>query len=222
MDEVRMKTVVIEGKMPLLMHADNIEWSDEMSAWSKDPGNKKFSKAGDDRTPAFRWIGALNWDDYKSGVITIPCEYIMKMLMESGAAVSTGQKQQTFKAITQTGIICKEMHWPLLVNGKPVKMAEIQRIRQLKNFSEHVAAVRELGFDLFIKRARIGQQKHVRVRPRFDKWSCSGEIALLDDRLTDRVLADILSVGGTYKGLGSWRPGGKTPGTWGTFSAKIS
>ena len=63
-----MRTVRIEltGKMPLIMHADNIEWADEMEAWRTNPANKAKSKAGDDRTPPWRWIGSLNYNDPKT------------------------------------------------------------------------------------------------------------------------------------------------------------
>src|SRR5688500_18972337 len=67
--------VKIKGVTPLLMHADNIEWADSMDEWNREPGNKATSKAGDDRTPAWRWLGCLNHD---SEIVTIPSEYIMR------------------------------------------------------------------------------------------------------------------------------------------------
>ena len=64
-----MRTVGIQltSKMPMLMHADNIEWADSMEDWKNDPMNKAVSKAGDDRTPPYRWIGCLNYDDPEEG-----------------------------------------------------------------------------------------------------------------------------------------------------------
>jgi hypothetical protein len=35
------------------------------------------------------------------------------------------------------------------------------------------------------------------------------------------VLSDIFNYAGRYKGLGDWRPGSKTPGTWGMFTAEV-
>ena len=50
-------SVTLVGETPLLMHQDNLAWEDAMMQWRKDPANKKVSVAGDDRSPAFRWIG---------------------------------------------------------------------------------------------------------------------------------------------------------------------
>jgi hypothetical protein len=214
--------VTLKGTMPLLMHADNIEWADKMEAWRKEPDNKALSKAGDDRTPAWRWLGCLNHDDSKTGVVTIPSDYIMSCMMGGGALVPTGKGQTTFKALSQSGLLCSEFHWPLLVNGKPIAMKDVGKLRAESVFAKHVEAVEALGFSLFVKRAKIGASKHIRVRPRFDNWSATGEISILNEQITRDILVKILTQSGRFKGLGDWRPGGKTPGPWGTFEAKIA
>jgi len=86
-------TVTITGSTPLLMHADNIEWADLMEDWKNNPKNKAMSKAGEDRTPPWRWIGCLNYDDPKTGVVTLPSEYIMASVMGGAAQVPTRQGQ---------------------------------------------------------------------------------------------------------------------------------
>lgn len=218
---MRLYNVEITGVMPLLMHADNIEWADRMEAWKNDKDNKQKSRAGDDRTPAFRWIGSLYRND--AGLVTIPTENIMRSLMEGGAMVlvPSGKSGKTFKAQSQSGVIPREPHWPLLVDGKPVATDRIDALLGETDFAAHEATVQSLGFSLFVKRARIGTAKHIRVRPRFDRWSVKGELAVVDDQITDQVLADILDMAGKYKGLGDWRPSSKTPGTFGMFSAEI-
>ena len=218
---MRKIQVKFEHEMPLLMHADNIEWADRMEEWKNDPANKAVSKAGDDRTPPWRWIGCLNYDDPKTGVITIPSEYIMRNLMGGAAEVPTGKGRKTFKEQSQSGILSSAFHWPLKIRGKPVPMASINALMKLRTFAEHVAAVRDLGFSLFVKRAKIGSSKHIRVRPRFDDWSTAGELIILDDQITDKVVMNILEIGGRFKGLGDWRPSAKTPGPFGTFKASI-
>lgn len=45
------------GLSPLLCHADNVAWGDLLDAWAKRPGKK--GSAGDDRAPAWRWMGSL-------------------------------------------------------------------------------------------------------------------------------------------------------------------
>ena len=78
-----------------------------------------------------------------------------------------------------------------------------------------------MGFSLFVKRARIGQSKHIRVRPRFDNWAAQGELLVTDEQITENILRDILEMAGKYKGLGDWRPSSKTPGFYGTFNAEV-
>ena len=210
--------VSLKGMTPLLIHQDNIEWADKMEEWKNDPKNKKMSKAGDDRTPPWRWIGCLYHD---GDVLTIPSENIMRCIMEAAAQVPTGKGQKTFKSQSQSGLMCRQHHWPLLVNGQTVKMADVNALFDLESFAEHTEAVKELGFELYVKRAKIGQSKHIRVRPRIDVWSLEGEIVIMDKQITLGILRQILEIGGQYKGLCDWRPGCKTPGPWGMFEAKV-
>ena len=219
-----MRTVRVEfvGETPILMHADNIEWADQMAEWQKDPKNKGKSKAGDDRTPAWRWIGCLNYDDPQKGVVTIPYEYTMSCLMGGAAEVPMGKGQKTFKSLSQSGIMCSDLHWPLLINGgTPVQMKPIHELLKVSDFKKHKEAVKEMGFELYTKRAKVGQSKHIRVRPRFDNWRVQGDLIIIDDLITNAVLENILDAAGRLKGLCDWRPGGKTPGPWGRFKARI-
>lgn len=213
--------VKIKGLTPLLMHADNIEWSDAMEEWRRDPDNKARSKAGDDRTPPFRWIGSLNTD---GKIVTIPSEYIMRCIMEGGALVPTGSGKKTFKSQSQSGLLCPEFHWPLQLNGSgaTVSMDSINELKGKSKFIEHVQGAQKLGFSLFIKRVRVGQNKHIRVRPRFEQWATEGRIAIVDEMITPSILQKILDLAGRYKGLGNWRPGCPTPGSFGMFEAKVS
>lgn len=215
-----MKTykVKITGTMPLLMHADNIEWADAMEEWKNDPKNKKTSKAGDDRTPPWRWIGCLNHD---GKVVTIPSEYIMRCIMGGAAEVPTGKGKKTFKAQSQSGILCSDFHWPLHIKDKPIGMDDVNSLRDLETFKEHMEAAKMLGFTLFVKRAKIGNSKHIRVRPRFDDWSIQGDLMVTDEQITKVVLGQILEIAGRLKGIGDWRPGAPTPGPFGMFTAEF-
>ena len=49
--------VTLTGESPLLMHADDLKWRSELDRWLANPENKRLSKAGDDRTPAWKWLG---------------------------------------------------------------------------------------------------------------------------------------------------------------------
>lgn len=215
--------VTITGSTPLLMHADNIEWADKMDLWKNHPENRTKSKAGDDRTPPWRWIGCLNYDDPDNGHVALPSEYIMGSCMGGGAEVATGKGKKTFKSQTQSGMLSEDLFWPLkLEEDYMVPMAGVQKLMTLKTFQEHSQAVRDFGFSLFVKRARIGQSKHIRVRPRFDKWSATGKLIVTDEQITEVVLKQILEIAGKRKGLGDWRPGAPKPGPFGTFTAEIA
>ena len=211
--------ITLTGKMPLLMHADNIEWADVMEQWKANPNSKKIGKAGDDRTPAFRWIGCLYHDGTTIGM---PNDNLMRCMMEGGALVPVpGATRKTFKSQTQSGMLVEGSHWPLRVQGKEIAIAPILTLQDEASFAEHKRVAREYGFDLYVKRARIGQSKHVRVRPRFDEWAVEGLVRVWDEQITSDVLTQIITQAGYYKGLGDWRPGGKTPGPFGMFTATV-
>jgi hypothetical protein len=191
-----------------------------MEAWKNDPMNKKVSKAGDDRSPAFRWIGSLYHDGTN---IAIPSDLIMACLMGGGAMVPVpgGRGGKTFKAQTQSGCITGEAFWPMQIRGQLVNMRALECLMQEGDFAEHQRVVTALGFDLFVKRAAIGPAKHVRVRPRFAQWIATGTLNVWDEQLTTEIVQTIFNYAGQYKGLGDWRPGSKRPGPHGMFAAQV-
>lgn len=206
------------GISPLLMHNDNIEFADALSEWRKKPANKKAGVPGDDRSPAFSWLGNLYEHD---GKVVVPADNISRAIMEGGASVTVSGKK-TFKAQTQSGMVVVESGWPVTVDGKTIATDELFALRDESDFSVHREAAVARGFSLFVKRARLGSgSKHVRVRPRFDRWQIAGHIKVWDPQITRDVLATILSYAGDYKGLCDWRPSGKTPGPFGRFSVEL-
>lgn len=217
-----MKTyrITLESRSPFLQHWDNIEWAEKMKAWREVPENKKLSVAGDDRSPAFTWLGSLYHD---GNVVTVPADNLMRCFMEGGAGVVVpgGKNGKTFKAQTQSGMLVAEEHWPLLVKGKPIPVKPLFALANTNDFERHVVAAQASGFSLFVKRAKIGQSKHIRVRPRFDGWSTSGMIQVWDEQLTLPALRDIVRMMGSYKGLGDWRPSSRTPGPFGRFEGTV-
>ncbi len=206
---------VLTGTQPLLMHHDNIEGSDFVKAWIRDPENKNISTAGDDRTPAWTWQTYC----YNDGEhLAIPSENIMSCLKTAGTR-KIMQKQKTFKEATQAGILIPTEFVKFEVGGKQVPWQSIEAMRD-KDFKTQYEEVKKLGFLLFMKRAVIGKSKHVRVRPRFEEWKIQGEADIITPELTLEVLKEIFNLAGRV-GLGDWRPGCKSPGPFGQFSAKI-
>lgn len=216
---MRTYTVTITGKTPLIMHHDNIDWSDQMGLWKLDPKNKAGSKPGDDRTPAYRWLGALYHDGER---IVIPSDNIMRCLMAGGAMMPTGKGQKTFKAQTQSGMMAPDLYWPLLVDGNQIPVARLLAELERRTWDEWNVLAAESGFTLYVKRVKIGQAKHIRVRPRFDRWSVRGSLVVLDEAITPEVLAHIGTLSGQYAGLCDWRPGSSTPGPYGMFEFTLA
>lgn len=209
--------VTITGTRPLLMHADDIVWADRMKAWERDPANRAERKVADDRSPGYRWLGCLYHDDEQ---VVIPSENIMRCLMEGATMVPTGKGQKTFKAQSQSGCTIPEGSWPLRVNGKTVPVSTLFE-DLTRTFDDFQALAADLGFLLFLKRARIGQAKHIRVRPRFDRWSIEGSMHVIDKEMTPEILQTIWDYAGRMKGLCDWRPSSKTPGSFGMFDATV-
>ena len=211
--------IILEGETPLLMHRDNIQFSERVRAWQQE--NRSLSVAGDDRTPAWSWIGSL-YDDGE--YVGLNADNMMTMLREGGAKVPTGAKNETYKRQTQSGIVLEEICPPLLVNGKRLEMAPISALLDEDDFAAHVEAVQEMGFDLLVKRAKVGTSKHIRVRPMFGKWAVITSLMVVDPKesgITQEVLQKILNKAGSLCGLGDWRPSSRTPGQFGRFSATV-
>jgi hypothetical protein len=213
---IRTYAVKLKGLTPLLMHWDNIEWADEMELWRADPQNQDRSKRGDDRSPAHTWIGSVYHDGKQ---VCMSSDNLSRCCMEAGALVPVaGKGKKTFKSQTQSGMKIDEMYVPLLINGgSSIPWGPIQKLTEEPSFPEHMAAVKKMGFALFMKRVPIGRSKHIRVRPRFQDWSLSFHVSVWDEQITVPVLTNIFTIGGSYKGLCDWRPGVGTPGSWGMF-----
>jgi hypothetical protein len=218
---MRTYEVTLIGRTPLLMHNDNIEWADDMAKWRSDPKNKTTSKKGDDRSPAHTWLGCCYHDGTN---LCIPAANVMRAAMEGGAMVPVpgGKGGKTFKAQSQSGMQSIAGAWDFYINGEKIPWAPLDALKSESDFSKHKRATRDLGFDLLVGRAKIGAAKHVRVRPKFDTgWRAIGKLLVWDEQITETVLAQIFEYAGQYKGLGDWRPGSKTPGSYGQFDADV-
>lgn len=216
-----MQTYQIEltGESPMLMHADDIKWRDSVEAWLKVPENKKSTKAGDDRTPAWKWVGYCYHDGKQLG---IPSDNLMTALREGGAKTPTGKKGGTFKRQTQSGIIVNELLWPIVTPKGPVDWPRVKALIDSDDYSYHESTAVSLGFELFAKSAKVGMSKHIRVRPRFETWSATGTITVFDETITEDVLNLIWEMAGTYSGIGDWRPSSPSkPGPFGRFKATV-
>lgn len=223
---IRKYKLTITGVTPLLMHQDSIDGSDLVKQWNKNPANKAKGVAGDDRAPGWAWINYLYYDQdaaEKDAVIAIPAENIMKCFMEGGAMIKAGKGAKTLKSNVMSGMSCSEMYFPLSVSGNTIPVAPFLKMMRedVTDFDQHTKAANDAGFFLYCKRAKIGNSKHVRVRPRFNQWSFDIELTVWDDLIDDTNLGLIAEYAGRYKGLCDWRPSSPTPGSYGMFTASV-
>jgi len=209
--------LTLKGLSPLLMHRDNLAFTEKVQAWRKDPANKELSVSGDDRSPAWTWIGCIYHDTEHFG---IDADNLMTMLREGGAKVKAKGKE-TYKKQTQSGIMLDQQQFRLEVDGKEVPVAPFSELIGENNFLKHLETAEKFGFELLIKRAAIGQSKHVRVRPMFRNWVATGTITIIDEELsglTAPILETIAGQAGALCGLCDWRPSSpRKSGTFGTF-----
>lgn len=212
---------VVNGTSKLLMHADDIERADMLSKFRKDPKNKGISKAGDDRSPAWTWQTYL-YVDVETGRVVIPGRCMMACLTKAGTHLS-GAKRGSLKKSVAAGVLINEEFLTFTVNGKPIDAKKIldPATREL-DYDGQKALASKLGFELHAIRAKIGQSKHIRVRPSFSGWSISGTIETLLPEINSEVLDELFSVAGKRIGIGDWRPDSPgSPGPHGRFSAMV-
>lgn len=213
--------ISMTGLTPLLMHCDNLNFNEKIKKWANEPQNKGLSVAGDDRTPAWTWIGCLYHDGHTIGM---PSDNLMTMLREGGARVPK-QGKETYKKYTQSGIALDQQQFALTIDGAAVPMDNIRPLIGDSDFTTHLDTAESNGFELLVKRAAIGRSKHVRVRPMFRRWQLDGSLTVLDEEmsgLTQPVLQTIFDYAGSLCGIGDWRPSSGSSGTFGKFTATVT
>lgn len=143
----------LEGASPLIMHWDNIEWADAMSAERtriKSDDKANFS-AGDDRCPAHTWKGYCYNDGQR---IVLPTDNLRSCLLKAGGRIELKGKK-TYKELTQCGLLLDEEFLPVRSGGKEINWNSVLQVAG--SFAEHADAVKALGFRLSVKRAAIGK-----------------------------------------------------------------
>ncbi len=209
----------LTGKQPVLFHADDVMATDHLKAWQIDPDNKNVSVAGDDRSPPWTWQIYLYHDETN---LAIPFENIMAMLRKAAARIPLPKGKGTFKELSQSSLVILEPYCEFRSHNKLVPIAPIRAMKD-ESFAKQFELVKKLGFELKVKRAAVGQKKHVRVRAQFQPWSVTGVIEVLDPIITPELLAQMFHIGGKNVGLLDWRPGSpKSPGPYGTFSSMVA
>lgn len=209
----------LTGRTALLMHKDDVEWADELTAWRYNPANtkKKGESSGDDRRPVFTWIGYC-YDDGQ--YVALPSANLQAAMSKAGARVSMG-KQKTFKEVAVSGMVYETEYLTFANAGQQIPIGPIHALKDEPQFAKHKKAVDKMGFVLDIRRASVGSSKNVRVRPRFNYWQASGVVEVTDERIDETILEQLFDQAGAC-GLGDWRPSApKKPGVFGMFDSKL-
>ena len=215
--------ITLTGVTPLLMHDDNLKMQEKVKKWQLDPANKEMNAKGDDRSPAWTWMGYTYHD---GRIIGIPSDNLMTLLREGGSKISTGKGTETYKKHTQAGVLIDTAQWPVLVSGGEIDFASIwDKLMGENDFNTHIDTVEDHNFELLIKNVRVGASRHVRVRPMFREWKAAGTLTVIDEETTglkQEMLQRIFDVAGSMCGLGDWRPSSPSKsGTFGKFTTEI-
>jgi hypothetical protein len=220
--------VTLIGENELLMDRDNIDFSAKIAKWQKDPSNKNAQAPGDDRAPAWGWLGKLHYAGFETHEwVGIPNGMMATCLRDAATQIAhpTVRGKKSLKEASQAGILLRRSAFPLLVkrpglgDWSPISYTDVYRKLQSEDdFLVHQDVVPSFGFRLDVRRARPQfNRAHVRVRPMFGPWRCIVDMEVTIDILDNAVMQTIWDYAGRYKGLGNWRPSLSRAGTYGTF-----
>ena len=228
---LRSYTVTLLGENPLLIDRDNLTFVEDVKEWQHNPDNRDKQKPGDDRSPAWAWLGKLYYEDTSLlWQVSIPVGMLQACIRDAATMIRhpTGRANKTLKDVSQSGILIAEAFIPLLVPGedawRPISYKALyERLRGEDDFRIHESLVKEHGFQLSVLAAKPPGQRarHVRVRPLFPKWQAICHVTVTDDVLTEAILTQIFEYAGRYKGMGNWRPSTIRPGSYGTFKTEV-
>ena len=111
----RSLTLTLSGSTEFLMDRDNISFAEEITAWTKDPANADAQRAGDDRAPAWGWLGKLHYG--LDGLVGIPEGMLAPCIRAAGAMIPhpVAKGGKTLKEPSQSGIQFVKTYHPLLL-----------------------------------------------------------------------------------------------------------
>lgn len=168
------------GIAPLLMH--NGQTADPLNRYSKMmkevSGKRKKTEADFEELARIEYMAGLYVDE--DGPV------IPHRMLE--AVITEGAKKSKLGKLAQAGVIV-DKHARLDYDGprSPKELFADENFR-------------------FTVPVRIGQQKVVRTRPHFAKWSAKIEVSYLADIINERDLLTAIRNAGSLCGIGDWRP----------------
>jgi len=128
---------------------------------------------------------------YKDGVgVYLPAISIEGCLKNAAKQFKVTGRATATKYI-ESGLFCVDEYLPFLVKGKPIISLDDSRIQIDKRTVKNPST----------------KGRNVRYRAKFDEWeSCFKVIITADDFINESLLKDIITYGGSYIGVGDYRP----------------
>lgn len=214
----------LDGITPLILHNDDVEFADDVEKWTTHAKeNKIVTKPGDDRYPAWKWVGYLYREE---GKVVLPAGNLIRALVDAGKQFSdptAKSRQTTLKKAAVTAIVFHEASFPILSEGLEINVNGADKLTAETEFEATKAWANERKIGLLIRRASVAGSKHVRVRPWITRWALKGTCTVSHSALeTVDGFKKYLDFAGLSVGLGDWRPSSpKVPGVYGRFSAAV-
>jgi hypothetical protein len=177
--------VTIEGTVPIVMH--NGQTADPLNGYAKAlkqiSGKRKKVDADHEKMAEIEWEAALYLDRSTDPPKVNVSGHVVEACIVGGAKRSKmGQTAKT----------------ALFVDGDADFFVEEKTVtlEELKGKPEFRLAVP----------VKVGTARVVRTRPRFDKWSATFRLQMMDNVANENDVRDWVRDAGLYVGLCDWRP----------------
>jgi|SRR5687768_5578497 len=165
---------------------------------------KKSMKEGNELDDEFElrtWRERLNLN--KNNEVVMSGYAIKSCVLDAASYLSErikGQGQKTYSGKFQAGLRADAVEFPVLDgDGSPIKSEDVERL------SKFVPADGKSG----------GGKRVWRHFPIIHEWQIPCRLIITDEIIDPERVAKYLQSGGSFKGLGTWRPARK--GDYGTF-----
>lgn len=223
MKGMKKYNVKLTGLDTMLWNRDNFRFDAEVSKWQKGPSGRDCPR-GDDRFPAWKWIGKIYHDATEKSFALCCDEVISAVLSEAGKGITMSGKK-TYKEPAKTAIEYINDYAEIKLRGKPIPFSPFKKLftGDVTDMDEHTEIAQKHGIDIDIRRVSMGGSKHVRCRPLIPVgWTAEFSMSVDDEIIDKNTLKQLFHIAGTRKGIGDWRPGSpKSPGKHGRFNAEI-
>ena len=204
-----METIKIrvEGKVPLLMHSNQM--ANPLNVYSRAikplTGKRKKTDADHLEISRIEWEAGLYFDD--NGNVSIPAEVIEATLRNAARKTKNGKLIEEGVRVEEN--FCK-LEYPN--NGYKRKVAPSSSDMVP---SKELDKMYEKHCDCRLAKVKGSGGTVLRTRPRFDKWAFEFTLMFDENIISQRTLLEVVGVAGERIGLCDYRP------RYGLFNSKV-